>query len=229
MDKIIITCEHGGNKIPAKYAPFFKGKKAVLNSHRGYDIGSIFLFELLSKKADYSNYSDVSRLLVELNRSLHHKKLFSEYTEALALEEKQSILSAYYFPYRNEVEKKINSWIKNKHRVLHISVHSFIPELDGVKRNNDIGFLFDSGRKFERDICKKWKSTLLSLAPDLIIRFNYPYLGKADGFTTYLRKKFNEKQYLGIELEVNQKYFIKSRIINISEIVFQSFNNLFDK
>ena len=41
--------------------------------------------------------------------------------------------------------------------------------------------------------------------PELKIRFNYPYLGKADGFTTYLRKIFPEN-YIGIELEVNQKF-----------------------
>lgn len=33
---------------------------------------------------------------------------------------------------------------------------------------------------------------------------NYPYLGKSDGFTTSLRKQF-PFQYIGIELEINQK------------------------
>ena len=37
------------------------------------------------------------------------------------------------------------------------------------------------------------------------MRYNYPYLGKADGFTTYLRKQF-QTHYLGIEIEINQKY-----------------------
>lgn len=41
--------------------------------------------------------------------------------------------------------------------------------------------------------------------PQLNVRFNYTYLGKPDGFTTYLRKQF-DKDYLGVELEVNQKY-----------------------
>jgi hypothetical protein len=37
------------------------------------------------------------------------------------------------------------------------------------------------------------------------VRFNYPYLGKADGFTTFMRKQF-PKNYIGIEIEVNQKF-----------------------
>ncbi len=39
----------------------------------------------------------------------------------------------------------------------------------------------------------------------LKIRRNYPYLGKADGFTTYLRRRFLPCDYAGIELEVNQR------------------------
>ncbi|MFI4875804.1 MAG: N-formylglutamate amidohydrolase, partial [Blastopirellula sp. JB062] len=46
---------------------------------------------------------------------------------------------------------------------------------------------------------------LLALNPDFRIRFNYPYLGKADGLTTSLRKKLTGDRYVGIELEVNQR------------------------
>ena len=50
------------------------------------------------------------------------------------------------------------------------------------------------------------------MLPDLSIRCNYPYKGNADGFTTYLRKQFSEKKYLGIELEINQKHIITSNL-----------------
>ena len=40
----------------------------------------------------------------------------------------------------------------------------------------------------------------------LVIKFNEPYKGTDDGFTTYLRTKFSDDEYLGIEIEVNQKY-----------------------
>jgi hypothetical protein len=41
--------------------------------------------------------------------------------------------------------------------------------------------------------------------PEMRVRRNYPYLGKTDGLTTYLRRQFPAEQYLGIELEVNQR------------------------
>ncbi len=41
---------------------------------------------------------------------------------------------------------------------------------------------------------------------NLIIRRNYPYRGNADGFTTYLRKKYPASKYIGVEIEINQKH-----------------------
>ena len=40
----------------------------------------------------------------------------------------------------------------------------------------------------------------------LRIRLNYPYLGRADGMTTWLRKQYTQTQYLGIEIELNQAF-----------------------
>ena len=34
---IVITCEHGGNRIPALYRGLFHGQRRQLESHRGYD------------------------------------------------------------------------------------------------------------------------------------------------------------------------------------------------
>jgi hypothetical protein len=39
----------------------------------------------------------------------------------------------------------------------------------------------------------------------LRVRRNYPYAGKADGLTAYLRRLFPGAAYLGVELEVNQQ------------------------
>ena len=36
-----LTCEHGGNRIPREYAHLFRGARAVLASHRGWDPGAL--------------------------------------------------------------------------------------------------------------------------------------------------------------------------------------------
>lgn len=50
-----------------------------------------------------------------------------------------------------------------------------------------------------------FKKEILALNDALNVRYNYLYLGKFDGFTSYLRKQFHEN-YIGIEIEVNQKF-----------------------
>ena len=63
----------------------------------------------------------------------------------------------------------------------------------------------DPRRRPERELCAAWQARFRQLS-DLRIRKNYPYRGSADGLTTYLRTRFAERDYLGIELEVNQKF-----------------------
>jgi predicted N-formylglutamate amidohydrolase len=214
--KLILTCEHGGNNIPAQYKNLFKQHQRILNTHRGYDPGALVLAKHLQMECNANLfYSEISRLLIELNRSLHHPDLFSSITKDLSTSEKKSIINTFYNPYRNQVENFISNLIKQNQKVIHISVHSFTPILNNIKRNCEIGLLYDPSRKNEKEFCKQWKAKMRELQPEYIIRFNYPYKGVADGFTTFLRKIFPEN-YIGIELEVNQKLFLKNQApINI--------------
>ena len=204
--KWVLTCEHGGNHIPPAYAGYFQDAGKVLKSHRGYDPGALELFQVLAQElAHFSHYSQTSRLLVELNRSLHHKNLFSAYTKPLQLQLKKDILASYYLPYRELVEEKINVFRREGNPVIHLSIHSFTPELNGEIRNSAIGLLYDPARTEEKAFCERWKKELKTSLPFAKVRMNYPYHGKADGFTTYLRKRF-PLGYIGIELEVNQQH-----------------------
>ncbi|GHA31922.1 hypothetical protein GCM10007103_11960 [Salinimicrobium marinum] len=202
--KLILTCEHAGNKIPVEFRNLFPEGREVLESHRGFDPGAFDLFTHLKELSDFSHFQSTGRLLVEVNRSLHHPNLFSEFSKTLSLESKNQILDQYYFPYRNEVENTIKDVLEKGVKVFHFSIHSFTPELNGVMRNADIGLLYDPARQEEKKISAALKEQLLKSNLKLKVKYNYPYLGKADGFTTWLRKQF-PIDYVGIELEVNQK------------------------
>jgi predicted N-formylglutamate amidohydrolase len=210
--RLLFTCEHGGNAVPPAYRAFFRGAGDVLKSHRGWDPGALVLAERFAEPFRAKLfYSTTTRLLVELNRSLHHPKLFSDYTRDLSREMKQQILDGYYLPHRQAVERYIASEIAAGRSVLHIGVHSFTPELNGEVRKADIGLLYDPQRTQERQFCAVWRAAILAAAPDLRVRKNYPYLGTADGFTTCLRKQFADADYAGIELEVNQRYPLQQK------------------
>jgi hypothetical protein len=63
------------------------------------------------------------------------------------------------------------------------------------------------------------------------VKMNQPYKGTDDGFTTYLRKKFDPEHYAGIELEVNQKYFFEGADVwdKVSTGILKSLKPLLDE
>ncbi len=219
--KVIITCEHGGNQIPEEFREYFTEADEDLNSHRGIDYGAIDLFKSLADKyADFSMSSQVTRLLVELNRSILHENLFSVYSQCLPDNLKEKILETYYHPYRNTVSRKVLEYTDQGETVLHLSIHTFTPVFNGEIRKNDIGLLFDPNREKEATFCTQWKDTIDAIRPELVVKFNYPYTGTTDGLTKTLREVFGDS-YLGIELEVNQKHYnrlgLNKEIIKVLE------------
>jgi predicted N-formylglutamate amidohydrolase len=206
----LITCEHGGKRIPPRYGSLFAGFEALLQTHRGYDPGALALARALAKaRAAPLFISTTSRLLIDLNRSIGHPRLYSEATRGAPLALRREMLEKYYLPYRNQVEAHIAEAITRGRRVIHISSHSFTPELDGAIRNADIGLLYDSARRGEMELCRRWQCRIKTLAPRLTVRRNYPYAGTSDGFTAYLRRCFPADAYIGIELEINQKHVFR--------------------
>jgi predicted N-formylglutamate amidohydrolase len=204
-DFVLITCEHGGNRIPPRYRHLFLGHEPLLASHRGYDPGALVMARDLARAFDTPLVvSTVSRLLVDLNRSLGHPRLFSEATRPAPRAVRQEVVARHYLPYRGKVEALVAAAVAERKRVIHISSHSFTPVLDGEVRNADLGLLYDPGRSGEAALCRRWQARLGESAPELRVRRNYPYTGKSDGFTAHLRRRFPADRYVGIELEINQ-------------------------
>lgn len=222
MYALVVTCEHGGNQVPQEYSVLFKAHKELLSTHRGYDIGALEIAQEIARTFSTPfHFSKITRLLVDLNRSLKNPSLFSQITNSLSQEQKEEILAKYYFPYRMEVEEIIAA---QKKPVLHLSIHSFTPIWKGEKRKADIGILYDPRKVRERIFSFSWQKNLQRKGA--IVRRNYPYLGIADGLTTALRKQYPIKDYLGIELELNQQFPLKQA----KEMIIQSLQEtLYDK
>ncbi len=149
--------------------------------------------------------STVSRLLVDLNRSIGHPRLFSAATRGAPANLRAQILEQHYRPYRAHIEHLVRRSVLCGRHLIHISSHSFTPELAGKERAADVGLLYHPARHREAELCARWKASLAAFAPELRVRRNYPYAGKGDGLTSHLRRRFPRRAYVGIELEVNQK------------------------
>lgn len=204
-DILVLSCEHAGNTVPARYRSLFASHTEALESHRGWDPGALPLARALARAWKIPLlHTDITRLLVEPNRSPHHPSLFSEFSRVLSPDDQRRVIERYYTPHRSAVREAVAREVARGRRVVHVGVHTFTPILNGDVRRTDVGLLYDPKRSAERAFCTQWSNALRAADPELRIRRNYPYHGASDGLTTWLRREFSARAYLGIELEVNQ-------------------------
>jgi predicted N-formylglutamate amidohydrolase len=202
---LLISCEHAVDTVPEQYLSLFSPFNALLTSHRGIDFGALAIAEHLKQQVPCDFFQATNtRLLVDCNRSMNHPACFSEVTRDLPAIEKKQILDIYYWPYRQQVIMAIEKHIKQGSQIWHLSIHSFTPMMNDIVRNADIGLLYDPQRTSERELSWQWKGQIKKMFPEYKIRMNYPYSGVSDGFTSALRKKFTNDEYVGIEVEINQ-------------------------
>jgi predicted N-formylglutamate amidohydrolase len=215
---LILSCEHAGNEVPENLACLFAAEPTVLETHRGWDLGSWKLAEFLALRLNAPLLGcHTSRLLIEANRSPNSAELFSSFSLVLTDSEKEKLVRDFYLPYRNKIQHLMEEAAKP---VLHLSIHSFTPIWNGVKRSVDIGILFDPERNSETNYSLLLKRELEKNLPHLTIEYNEPYNGTDDGVTTWLRKLYPDSAYTGIEIEVNQKF--ASSLITIQSEMAQS-------
>lgn len=209
----ILTCEHASNAVPTEFAAYLPNDQELLNSHRGWDIGAKSLCKALAEKLKCDAfYGEVTRLLIDINRTVLRQHAFSNYIKAAPVAIRKQLVHQYHQPFREAVKKQLdqlNQILPHNAIILHISVHSFTPELNGKIRTNDIGLLYDPKRVAETAFAKAWRRVLHADHPlGMRVQMNYPYLGTSDGHTRALRTQFTDQRYIGIELEVNQKHCI---------------------
>lgn len=224
--EVIFTCEHGGNEIPRFYREYFGDARNVLETHRGWDPGTLPLARELAKAFHAKLFfSTTSRLLVDLNRSKGHPRQFSEFSRRMSRVEQESVIDAFYKPYRSQVTEAVESRTSKGKTVLHVSVHSFTPLFAGKVRTTDVGLLYDPSRETEAEFAELWRKTLKQQSPvQLTIHHNRPYRGTSDGFTTFLRTQYASERYLGIELELSQKHLTSRRRFprNLERLIVES-------
>ncbi len=224
MNSIILSCEHASNAVPSFVANLFADQKEKLATHRGYDIGAEPVFEKLRTLLPvlYAAKGNCTRLAIDLNRSGNHPARFSPATKNIS-QVLRCKLEKIWIDFRNSIEKEIRTFLKrnSKQTILHLSIHTFTPVLEGKERLAEIGLLYDPGCPQELALAKAWKEKLHAKVPECRIRLNYPYQGKSDGHTSSLRKKFGSR-YLGIEVEMNQAWLTTQTPAKVARLLAET-------
>lgn len=199
---LVLSCEHGGNAVPAPWRGLARGRRRLLASHRGQDAGAAELALALGRRLGAVPWIHrATRLLVDVNRSLDHPAVFSELTAGLSARERARLIATLWRPHRARVEAAVRDALRRVPLLCHVGVHSFTPVLAGRRRPMHVGLLYDPARERESLLARRWKDRLAVLAPRLVVRRNAPYRGDSDGLTTTLRGELGAR-YLGLELEV---------------------------
>jgi len=201
FDALLVTCEHASNAV-TRHGAAFRADPAVLHTHRAWDPGAALLARELATACDAPLHEGkFTRLLIDLNRRESSKAAFSTFTPDAA---RESLLE-FHREWRAAVLADAMRLAKQG-RLLHLSCHSFTPELHGEVRNAEIGLLYDPRRALEKRTADAWHVALREALPATRVRRNYPYKGISDGVTSWLRRELLLARYAGFELELNQDF-----------------------
>lgn len=210
----VVTCEHASNRLPPRYRGLGL-RPSWLATHIAWDPGAATVARRCARSLGSPLHEGrYSRLLVDLNRSPGNRKLIPATAfgvpvpgnRRITTDERRSRIARYHVPYREAVIDDIATHISRDSRCVHLSVHSFVPVLHGVRRDADVGLLYDPRRPAERAIVSALAGRLRDQG--LTVRLNYPYRGTSDGFTTFCRRLWDDPRYAGIEIEINQRLLV---------------------
>jgi predicted N-formylglutamate amidohydrolase len=215
---VVVTCEHATRAVPASLrAVLARAGARRLAGHEAWDPGALHLARHLARALHAPLIvADVSRLVVDANRSERHPRVFSRWTAALPADAREHLLARHHRPFR-EATRDALAAVPPARLALHLSCHSFTSVLAGVRRETDIALLYDPSREPERTLCTRWLAALRRRLPHLACHANRPYRGTSDGHTTDLRRRLPAQAYAGVEIEVNQRLLARDpRLASLS-------------
>lgn len=202
---LVISCEHGSNKVPKRYAHLFENKELILQTARAYDLGASHIANHLHKTLQCDLVqTKITRLLIDCAHSLHHSRCFSKFSKRLHSSEKNKLITSYYEPFHQSLNETIAAHIAQGQQVLHLSIFTFAPIFQKLFLSTAIGVSYDAHRHGEKEVVRILHGLLNKETPPYRIRQNNPLLGTHDYILKSFRKKFEEKDYLGIKLGFNQ-------------------------
>jgi len=147
----LLVCEHASKFIPAHLCNLGLDEAAA-TSHIAWDIGALDVARSLSAILDATLiFQKISRLVYDCNRPHDAPSAMPDKSEIyrvpgnenLADREKFDRLAHVYIPFHQAVDRQIIQRRERGQETIFIAIHSFTPVFHGVRRDCEIGFLYD--------------------------------------------------------------------------------------
>ena len=176
---VLIVCDHASRVIPKSLGTLGL-KSADRKKHIVWDIGTDDLGRKLSNSLKApAVIATYSRIVIDLNRDCDDKECIRSISdhipvpgnEKLSAKQKKQRFQEIYWPYHGQIDVQIDKVIRRGEVPFLISVHSFTPTIDDIKRPWHISILWHK----EQKIAKRVIQNLRDQNPKLVIGENKPY------------------------------------------------------
>jgi len=197
----VFTCEHASAAVPERYAGLGLGP-VELADHVAWDIGAAALARKLAEAFTAPLVeSACSRLVIDCNRDLHDHDLIVAETHGVVVPGNQALDAAerahrverWHRPYHDAIDDVLGA---RRDETILVSIHTFTPELRGVKRALEVGVLYDDHVPLAGTLADALAAT------GLVVRHNEPYSG-LDGLIYSARVHGMRHGLRYVEIEVN--------------------------
>lgn len=201
---VVLVCEHASNFIPADLHDLGLDHDA-LQSHIAWDPGALAVAKVMAEALDAPLVaSRVSRLVHDCNRRPGAQNAIPEKSEiydipgnvGLPAEARLSRAIRYFVPFRNALASVIDKRVAAGRAPAIVTVHSFTPVYEGVKRDVDVGILHDVDARLADEILR-----IAEMEGDLAVRRNAPY-SPQDGVTYTLSEQAIARGLVNVMIEI---------------------------
>ncbi|MER9328040.1 N-formylglutamate amidohydrolase [Mesorhizobium sp. M0488] len=201
---IVLLADHARRDLPEDYGSLGL-PLAEFDRHIAYDIGVEAVTRELAASLDVpAVLANFSRLLIDPNRGEDDPTLIRQLYDGtvvpgnypLAPEERERRLDRFYRPYHDAVGAMIASVAQAAGQAPFIlSVHSFTPTMQGIKRPWHVGILWDRDDRVARPLID-----MLAADKSLVVGDNEPYDGALRGDTMFRHAIVNGYAHALIEI-----------------------------
>jgi predicted N-formylglutamate amidohydrolase len=205
---LVLSCEHASWTQPPGVD--LGVSTDVLQSQAGWDHGALDIASRISEAVGLPVHTGAfTRMFVDLNRAADHPDVIPAVCYGapvpgnahLSVGDRAARLAMFHAPYWDAIRRDVHARLRDPGSVLHLSSHSFSPELDPVSRVFDVGVLYDPSHSFEAELAEQMMFALRGAG--LAVRANQPYSGVGPAVCTSLRNELAGQRYAGIEIETS--------------------------
>lgn len=202
---LVLTCEHASNAVPTP-CHVSRRDRPWLQTHWAFDIGANELTrEIVRDTGSAAALARFSRLFCDANRDPSDPSVIARsvelhalgFNELLSSAERVKRIEAYHVPFHAAVDRLIEQRRPAGGDIAVVSIHSFVPALDGLRRAIDVGVLFNPYEAIARRLAEGLRGR------GMTVGLNEPYSGRR-GLIYSAERHGLRHQAVYLEIEVNQ-------------------------